>query len=124
MASALKPEEYQKITSSTVHSMDNSIPFPNSGMLAVNESSLYALIFKSRKASAEAFRYWVTSTVLPSIRKDGAYVMGEEKVSTGEMDEDELIAKAMAALQRKVERRTEERDLYKRELEFLTISDA
>lgn len=44
----------------------------------ISESGLYALIFKSRKAEAKAFRKWVTSSVLPAIRKTGSYVAGEE----------------------------------------------
>ena len=40
----------------------------------VNESGLYALIFGSRKESAKHFKRWVTSEVLPAIRKDGYYV--------------------------------------------------
>lgn len=47
---------------------------------AVNESGLYALIFKSRKPEAKEFRKWVTSEVLPSIRKTGKYEM--QKVSS------------------------------------------
>ncbi len=39
----------------------------------VSESGLYALIFKSRKPQAKAFRKWVTSEVLPQIRKTGKY---------------------------------------------------
>lgn len=39
----------------------------------VNESGLYNLIFQSRKPEAKAFRKWVTSEVLPSIRKTGRY---------------------------------------------------
>ena len=39
----------------------------------VNESGLYALIFQSRKPIAKKFRKWVTSEVLPSIRKTGIY---------------------------------------------------
>lgn len=39
----------------------------------VNESNLYKLIFQSRKESAERFTEWVTSEVLPSIRKTGGY---------------------------------------------------
>lgn len=39
----------------------------------VNESGLYDLIFDSRKPEAKAFRHWVTSEVLPSIRKTGKY---------------------------------------------------
>lgn len=44
-------------------------------MWLVNESGLYNLIFQSRKAEAKAFRKWVTSEVLPSIRKTGRYEM-------------------------------------------------
>ena len=40
----------------------------------VNESGLYALIFGSRKEAAKQFKRWVTSEVLPAIRKDGQYV--------------------------------------------------
>jgi prophage antirepressor-like protein len=43
-------------------------------MYIVNESGLYNLIFRSNKPEAKAFRKWVTSEVLPSIRKTGAYV--------------------------------------------------
>ena len=39
----------------------------------MNESGLYALIFGSRKEKAQRFKRWVTSEVLPSIRKTGAY---------------------------------------------------
>jgi prophage antirepressor-like protein len=42
-------------------------------MTYVSESGLYALIFKSRKTEAKIFRKWVTSEVLPSIRKKGFY---------------------------------------------------
>ena len=53
----------------------------------VSESGLYQLLFKSRKPEARKFQDWVTGTVLPAIRKDGGYIMGEEKVATGEMSE-------------------------------------
>jgi prophage antirepressor-like protein len=42
-------------------------------LLYVNESNLYKTIFQSRKESAERFTDWVTSEVLPSIRKTGSY---------------------------------------------------
>lgn len=76
----------------------------------VSESGLYKLIMRSDKPEARAFQDWVTKVVLPAIRKDGAYVMGEEKVVTGEMTEDELVLKAMSILQAKVERLKAERD--------------
>lgn len=42
-------------------------------VVVVSESGLYALIFKSRKPNAIHFRKWVTSVVLPAIRRDGQY---------------------------------------------------
>jgi prophage antirepressor-like protein len=42
---------------------------------AVNESGLYTLVMRSNKPEAKKFRKWVTSTVLPSIRKTGAYTL-------------------------------------------------
>lgn len=46
-------------------------------MVAVNESGLYHLIFQSRKPEARKFRKWVTSEVLPSIRRKGFYIAGK-----------------------------------------------
>lgn len=43
----------------------------------INESNLYKLIFQSRKAEAEKFTEWVTSEVLPNIRKFGMYAKDE-----------------------------------------------
>ena len=43
----------------------------------INESGLYALIFGSKLESAKRFKHWVTSEVLPSIRKHGVYVVDE-----------------------------------------------
>lgn len=42
----------------------------------INESGLYALVFRSRKATARAFRKWVTSEVLPAIRQTGGFSIG------------------------------------------------
>jgi anti-repressor protein len=50
----------------------------------VSEAGLYALIFTSRKPEAKTFKKWITGTVLPSLRKHGAYFVGQEKVATGE----------------------------------------
>ena len=70
----------------------------------IDEPAMYEVIFASTKREAQAFKLWVLKEVLPSIRKDGADIVGEEKVATGEMTEDELILKAMSALQKKAER--------------------
>ena len=48
-------------------------PSGHQEMLIINESGLYAMIFKSRKVEAKRFKKWVTSEVLPAIRKHGHY---------------------------------------------------
>lgn len=62
-------------------------------MSLVNESGLYALVFKSRKPEAQAFRKWVTSEVLPTIRKTGQY-----KAATANMTSNEFVSREFAAL--------------------------
>lgn len=56
-----------------------------SAITLISESGLYKLIMRSDKPAAREFQDWVTHVVLPAIRKDGAYIMGEEKVATGEL---------------------------------------
>lgn len=65
-------------------------------IVIISESGLYKLILRSDKPQAKDFQRWVTHEVLPSIRKTGGYIMGEEK-----MDEDQLVLAAMQVLQRK-----------------------
>lgn len=54
-------------------------------MLTVNESGIYAATFRSRKASAKAFRRWVTAEVLPSIRRTGGYTAPVRKAANGRL---------------------------------------
>lgn len=56
----------------------------------INESGLYSLILSSKLESAKKFKKWVTSEVLPSIRKNGGYIYGQENMS-----EDELLSRAL-----------------------------
>lgn len=51
-----------------------SLSFGQRGTTLINESGLYSLIFGSKLDSAKEFKHWVTSEVLPSIRKTGGYV--------------------------------------------------
>lgn len=78
--------------------------------VVVTESGLYKLVLRSDKPQAKEFQDHVAKVILPAIRKDGAYIEGEEKVKTGEMSDDEFVLKAMNILQAKVARLTEERD--------------
>lgn len=66
-------------------------------LLYINESNLYKTIFQSRKESAERFTEWVTSEVLPSIRKTGSY--GMPKTTGGQI---QLLAQGYTELEQKV----------------------
>jgi Prophage antirepressor len=50
-----------------------TLEIPNRGMTIINESGLYSLIFGSKLEGAKRFKHWVTSEVLPAIRKTGNY---------------------------------------------------
>lgn len=69
----------------------------------INESGVYALIFGSKLESAKRFKHWVTSEILPSIRKTGGYIEGQET-----MTDSELIAKALLVAQRQLEERNKQ----------------
>lgn len=60
----------------------------NPNQTVINESGVYALVFGSKLPSAKRFKHWVTSEVLPQIRKTGSYASPQ---LTGE----ELMAKAL-----------------------------
>jgi len=66
----------------------------------INESGLYALILSSKLPGAKKFKHWVTSEVLPSIRKHGGYIAGQES-----MTDEELLARAVLMAQSKIEER-------------------
>lgn len=65
-------------------------------MTVINESGLYALVFGSRLKSAQRFKHWVTSEVLPAIRRTGGYQM---PVPQGK----ELLALAVLEAQKTIE---------------------
>ena len=69
----------------------------------INESGLYALILSSKLESARRFKHWVTSEVLPSIRKQGGYM-----VARPEETDEVVLARALQIMQTAVERRDEE----------------
>lgn len=71
----------------------------------INESNLYKVIFRSRKKEAEKFTEWVTSDVLPSIRKHGGYLT-PEKVEEALLDPDVIIRLA-TELKKEREKRLE-----------------
>lgn len=66
----------------------------NPNMTIINESGLYSLILSSKLPGAKEFKRWVTSEVIPSIRKTGGYIKGQET-----MTPEELMAKALMVAQ-------------------------
>ncbi len=54
-------------------SENTTFAIPNRGLTIINESGLYSLILSSKMPKAKEFKHWVTSEVLPSIRKHGLY---------------------------------------------------
>ena len=78
----------------------------------INESNLYKLVFQSRKPQAEKFSDWVTSEVLPSIRKHGAY-MSSEVIEKTLSDPDYLIRLATNLKEEKAKRALAEAQIEK-----------
>lgn len=69
-------------------------------MTIINESGLYSLVLSSKLPGAKKFRRWVTSEVLPSIRKHGGYIAGQEQMS-----DEEILARALIFAQNKIDER-------------------
>lgn len=69
----------------------------NPNVTVVNEPGLYTLVLGSRKPEAKAFKRWITHEVIPSIRKHGGYVAGQEHMS-----DEELMAKALLMAQKTI----------------------
>lgn len=63
----------------------------------IPEGDIYRLVIKSQLPSAEKFESWVFDEVLPSIRKNGGYIAGQETLS-----DDELLSKALLVAQNKI----------------------
>ena len=71
--------------------------------ILINESGLYSLIISSKLPKAKEFKRWVTSEVLPSIRKNGGYIANQES-----MTEEELLAKAYTVALNVIKQKEEE----------------
>lgn len=72
----------------------------NQDVLFITEGDVYRLIMRSKLPSAERFESWVMDEVLPSIRKNGGYIAGQET-----MTDDELLAKALMVANNKIAER-------------------
>lgn len=90
----------------------------NRKMTIINESGMYSLILSSTLPSAKKFKKWVTSEVLPSIRKNGGYIYGQENMS-----EDELLSRALILANSKIlslESKNEKLEEEKQDVTFLS----
>lgn len=69
----------------------------------IPEGDVYRLITHSKLPEAEKFESWVFDEVIPSIRKTGGYIAGQET-----MDDDQLLANALMVAQRKIDERNKQ----------------
>lgn len=96
----------------------SQIPTPGGlqEMSVINESGLYAVILRSDKPEAKPFRKWVTTEVLPSIRKNGGYIAQQEALSP-----EELMAKALMIAQQTIADREARIQAQAAEISALTV---
>lgn len=91
----------------------------NQNLTIVNESGLYALIFGSRLESAKRFKHWVTSEVLPSIRKTGGYKLPQ---TASEMIQ--LLAQGNVELSQKIDDVNKDLQDFKQDMPILGVEES
>ena len=82
----------------------------------INESGLYALIFGSKLDSAKRFKHWVTSEVLPTIRKTGFY---QKPMTVAEQIQ--LLAQGNVKLEEKIEAVNDDLQEFKKDMPLLAL---
>lgn len=98
-------------------------------MTIINESGLYSLIFASKLPSAKKFKRWVTSEVLPTIRRTGGYnAQSDSGQAIRLMEEllrakDEILHMKQEIMELRVEAAQKEADGLRRQLEAVTVPD-
>lgn len=81
-------------------------------MKIIPEGDIYRLIIRSKLPSAEKFERWVFDEVIPSIRTNGGYIVGQETLS-----DDDLMAKAILVAQKKIKERDQIIEQQKQKIE-------
>ena len=102
-------------TDKGIHSVD-TIGRGIQNMVIINESGLYSLIFGSKLESAKKFKRWVTSEVLPQLRKTGSYTM--PMTVDGQI---QLLAQGYVEMSNKVNNLTERMDKIELDLPILPV---
>ena len=105
VAIALGYKEPSKAAREHVDAEDKGVskidtPYGTQEMTIINESGLYSLILSSKLPTAKQFKHWVTSEVIPSIRKNGGYIANQDQLTDAE-----LLAKALIVANRTIEER-------------------
>lgn len=97
-----------------VNEMDT--PSGRQNLAIINESGLYALIFGSKLESAKRFKHWVTSEVLPAIRKTGSY---QNPMTTDQKIQ--LLAQGNVELTEKIEKVNDDLQEFKKDMPLLAL---
>lgn len=97
-------------------SENTTLEIPNRGLTVINESGLYSLILSSKLPNAKKFKRWVTSEVLPAIRKRGFY--GAPKTTAEQI---QLLAQGNVELTQKIEKVESDLQEFKDDMPLLTI---
>lgn len=116
IAKHVEDEDKQTFLKSQITTLDE---IPNRGLTFVNESGLYALTFSSKLESAKRFKHWVTSEVLPAIRKTGAY----QKPKSA-LEQLQLTQKAILEVDEKITAVDEDLQEFKRDMPILGIEES
>lgn len=90
-------------------------------MLVINEAGMYALIFGSKLESAKKFKRWVTSDVLPSIRKTGQY--GQARLPMTIPEQIQIIAQGYGELHEEVKTIKKDLEDFKNDMPMLGIEE-
>lgn len=88
----------------------------------INESGLYSLIFGSKLESAKKFKKWVTSEVLPSIRKTGQY--GQARLPMTIPEQIQLIAQGYGELHEEVQTIKKDLEDFKNDMPILGVEES
>ena len=97
-----------------VNEMDT--PSGRQNLAVINESGLYALIFGSKLESAKRFKHWVTSEVLPAIRKTGSY---QKPMTTDQKIQ--LLAQGNVELTEKIDKVDKDLQEFKADMPLLAL---
>ena len=91
-------DDEDKIKKMMVHTVNGNVVKTQTTL--INESGLCSLVLRSKLPSAKQFKRWITSEVLPSIRKYGGYI-----ATNSDMSDEEIMAKALVVAQKTIERK-------------------